>query len=77
MRASKQFKRMAGTLAAVAAAAAFLSGQALVGTALCTVAALFGVSALHRLGRQNESRAPARATIPTLEQRKRMLQEVS
>lgn len=77
MRASKQFKRMAGTLAAVAAAAAFLSGQALVGTALCTVAALFGVSTLHRLGRAHEGHAPLRAPIPTLEQRKRMLQEVS
>ena len=35
MRASKQFKRFAATLAGVSAAAAFLSGQALVGTALC------------------------------------------
>lgn len=79
MRSSKQFKRMASTLAGVTAAVAFLSGQALIGTALCTVAALFGVSTLHRLGRVHEAmkEAPLRAPIPSLEQRKRMLQEVA
>lgn len=79
MRSSKQFKRMVSTFTGVAAAVAFLSGQALVGTALCTVAALFGVSTLHRLGRTHEAmkEAPLRAPIPSLEQRKRMLQEVA
>ncbi|MGE5452335.1 MAG: hypothetical protein ACM3VZ_10910 [Acidobacteriota bacterium] len=79
MRSSKQFKRLGSTLAAVTAAVAFLSGQALIGTALCTVAALFGVSTLHRLGRAHEglNEAPLRAPIPSLEQRKRMLQEVA
>lgn len=79
MRSTKQFKRTVSTLAGVTAAVAFLSGQALVGTALCTVAALFGVSTLHRLGRAHEAmtEAPLRAPIPSLEQRKRMLQEVA
>lgn len=80
MRASKQFKRFAATLAGVSAAAAFLSGQALVGTALCTIAALFGVSTLHRIGRARDEmrgHAPLLAPIPNLEQRKRMLQEVA
>lgn len=80
MRSSKQFKRTASTLAGVVAAVAFLSGQALIGTALCTVAALFGVSTLHRLGHAREAmklEAPLRAPIPSLEQRQRMFQEVA
>jgi len=80
MSASKQFKRFAATLAGVAAAAAFLSGQALVGTALCTIAALFGVSTLHRIGRARDDmrgQEPLLAPIPNLEQRKRMFQEVA
>lgn len=80
MRATKQLKRLTATVAAVSAALAFLSGQALAGTALCTVAALFGVSTLHRIGRQRDAmrgQMPLRAPIPSLEQRKRMLQEVA
>lgn len=80
MRANKQFKRTTATLAGVTAAVAFLSGQALIGVALCAVAALFGVSTLHRIGRQRQTLAgepPLRAPIPSLEQRKRMFQEVA
>ena len=80
MRASKQFKRTAATFAAIAAAISFLSGQALVGTALCTIAALFGVSTLHRIGRARDAmrgQAPLLAPIPSLEQRQRMFREVA
>lgn len=80
MRATKQFKRTASMLSGVAAAVSFLLGQPLIGAALCAIAALFGVSALHRIGRQREAlRAspPMLAPIPSMEQRKRMLQEVA
>ena len=80
MSASKQFKRTASTVAAASAAAAFLMGQPAVGGVLCAVAALFGVSALHRLGRKRHAqKAQSRrlAPIPSLEQRKRMIQEMA
>lgn len=76
MRSSKQFKRLASSVAGVAAAAAFLIGQPWLGVSLCTVAAFFGLSALHRVGGRQE-RPVLRAPIPTLEQRKRMFQEMA